>query len=380
VRFAIFHIIVCLWLLWRFWLPLPISRRAKAACFAVTILISLFPAYTSLFAGGLVSPELPSWVLALGGGANFALTTLGVLVLAREAIIFVTVMAGKAGIRAHHAVQKNRRVAIGMAGAAALLGVIGVRGGIAVPEVKRMDLPIRDLPEGLEGMTIVQLSDLHISALLREPHVAAIVDKVNALKPDLIVITGDVVDGHVQIRMKDVAPLLKLRAPLGILVCEGNHEHYIDYDGWMRRYAEMGMTVLKNSWVAVKRNGASLVIGAVTDPWARRFGREEPDPVKAFAGAPEEGPRILLSHQPKYAKKFEQAVRFDVQLSGHTHGGQIRGMDEAVSILNGTFVRGWYRLSHSLLYVHSGSGLWNGFPIRLGVPSEIAFFTLRRLK
>jgi predicted MPP superfamily phosphohydrolase len=148
----------------------------------------------------------------------------------------------------------------------------------------------------------------------------------------------------------------------------------------MRRYAEMGMTVLKNSWVAIKRNGASLVIGAVTDPWARRFGREEPDPVKAFAGAPEEGPRILLSHQPKYAKKFEQAVRFDVQLSGHTHGGQIRGMDEAVSILNGTFVRGWYRLSHSLLYVHSGSGLWNGFPIRLGVPSEIAFFTLRRLK
>ena len=119
-------------------------------------------------------------------------------------------------------------------------------------------------------------------------------------------------------------------------------------------------------------------MGGVTDPWARRFGRELPDPIKAFAGAPEKGPRILLSHQPKHARKYDEAVRFDLLLSGHTHGGQLFALTELVAILNAAFVRGWYALKHARLYVHSGSGVWNGFPVRVGVPSEIAVFTLSR--
>lgn len=102
------------------------------------------------------------------------------------------------------------------------------------------------------------------------------------------------------------------------------------------------------------------------------------DPIKAFAGAPEKGPRILLSHQPKHARKYDEAVRFDLQLSGHTHGGQLFALTELVAILNAAFVRGWYALKHARLYVHSGSGVWNGFPVRVGVPSEIAVFTLSR--
>ena len=97
-----------------------------------------------------------------------------------------------------------------------------------------------------------------------------------------------------------------------------------------------------------------------------------------FAGAPEKGPRILLSHQPKHARKYDEAVRFDLQLSGHTHGGQLFALTELVAILNAAFVRGWYALKHARLYVHSGSGVWNGFPVRVGVPSEIAVFTLSR--
>ena len=102
--------------------------------------------------------------------------------------------------------------------------------------------------------------------------------------------------------------------------------------------------------------------------------------MKAFEKAPENGPRILLSHQPKYANDYDDAVRFDVQLSGHTHGGQLYGLDKGVAILNHMFVRGWYQLKHAVMYVHPGSGLWNGFPVRLGVPAEVALFTVKMKK
>ncbi len=376
VRFAIFHAVCALWVLWRFWIPMKAPRAVKVAGFVATLLIAAFPAVTATFFGGLVSPELPAWVLATGNGCVFALTVLAFLTLLREVVIFISVMAGRSGESVHQFVQKDRRVAIAMTAAAVGVSAFALREGIRVPSVKEMQLPLDNLPSSLEGMRIVQLSDLHASALLRAPHMKDLVAKVNSLTPDLIVITGDLVDGEVNVRAEDVAPLAGLRARHGVIAVEGNHEHYIDYDGWMKKIPTLGIRLLRNEWVSVEHNGASLVVGGVTDPWAKRFGRELPDPVKAFSGAPEDSPRILLSHQPKHARKYDAAVRFDVQLSGHTHGGQLFGLDEFVAILNATFVRGWYALKHAKLYVHSGSGVWNGFPVRLGVPSEIAVFTL----
>lgn len=317
-------------------------------------------------------------MLAAGNGCVFALTVLAGLTLLREVVIFLSVLAGRSGERMHRFVQKDRRVAIGMTAAAVGISAFGLRQGLRVPCVKEMTVPIEDLPAGLEGMRIVQLSDLHASALLRAPHMKDLVARVNSLSPDLVVITGDLVDGEVDVRSEDVAPLAELRARHGVIAVEGNHEHYLDYEGWMKKIPSLGIRLLRNEWRAVEHNGATLVVGGVTDPWARRFGRELPDPIKAFAGAPEKGPRILLSHQPKHARKYDEAVRFDLLLSGHTHGGQLFALTELVAILNATFVRGWYALKHARLYVHSGSGVWNGFPVRVGVPSEIAVFTLSR--
>lgn len=377
MRFAIFHALCAIWVIWRFWLPLRVSHLTKLGGVIATILIALFPAVTATFFGGLISPEVPAWVLIIGNGATFTLVLLSILTVCREVIIFGSVLAGRSGERAHQFVQKDKRVALGMTLVSATLATLGVREGIKVPDVHEMVLPIKDCPPPFEGFRIVQLSDLHASALLCEPHMEALVEKVNALHPDLIVITGDIVDGEVAVRAKDVAPLAKLKAPYGVIAVEGNHEHYVDYDGWMKKLPTLGMTVLRNECITLHRDGATLTIGGVTDPWGRRFGRTRPDPVKAFANAPEKGPRILLSHQPKYANDYDEAVRFDVQLSGHTHGGQLYGLEEAVAILNHMFVRGWYTLKHAVMYVHPGSGLWNGFPIRLGVPAEIAVFTLR---
>lgn len=378
MRFAIFHALCALWVIWRFWLPLRVSQTIKLSGVIGTILIALFPAVTATFFGGLISPEVPAWVLIIGNGATFTLVLLSLLTLCREVIIFASVLAGRSGERTHQFVQKDKRVALGMTLASVTLSTLGVREGIKVPDVHEMILPIKDCPKAFEGFRIVQLSDLHASALLCEPHMAALVEKVNALHPDLIVITGDIVDGEVAARDKDVAPLAKLKAPYGVIAVEGNHEHYVDYEGWMKKLPTLGMTVLRNECITLQRDGATLTIGGVTDPWGRRFGRTLPDPVKAFEKAPENGPRILLSHQPKYANDFDDTVRFDVQLSGHTHGGQVYGLDKGVAILNHMFVRGWYQLNRAVMYVHSGSGLWNGFPVRFGVPAEIAVFTLSK--
>ena len=380
MRFAIFHALCALWVIWRFWLPLRVSQTVKLGGVIGTILIALFPAVTATFFGGLISPEVPAWVLIIGNGATFSLVLLSLLTLCREVIIFASVLAGRSGERTHQFVQKDKRVALGMTIASVTLSTLGVREGIKVPNVHEMTLPIKDCPKAFEGFRIVQLSDLHASALLCEPHMAALVEKVNALHPDLIVITGDIVDGEVAARDKDVAPLAKLKAPYGVIAVEGNHEHYVDYEGWMKKLPTLGITVLRNECITLYRDGSTLTIGGVTDPWGRRFGRTLPDPVKAFEKAPENGPRILLSHQPKYANDYDDAVRFDAQLSGHTHGGQLYGLNKGVAILNHMFVRGWYQLKHAVMYVHSGSGLWNGFPIRLGVPAEIALFTLKKKK
>lgn len=378
MRFTIFYTLCALWVIWRFWFPLRVSQLFKLSGVIVTILVALFPAVTTIFFGGLTSPEVPAWVLILGNGATFTLFLLALLTLCREVIIFASVLAGRTGERVHQLVQKDKRVALGMTLASATLATLGVREGIKVPDVHEMTLPIKDCPKSFEGFRIVQLSDLHASALLREPHMAALVEKVNALHPDLIVITGDIVDGKVTARDKDVAPLAKLKAPYGVIAVEGNHEHYVDYEGWMKKLPTLGMTVLRNDCITLHHDGATLTIGGVTDPWGRRYGRTLPDPVKAFEKAPEDGLRILLSHQPKYANDYDNAVRFDVQLSGHTHGGQLYGLDKGVAILNHMFVRGWYQLKRAVMYVHPGSGLWNGFPVRLGVPAEIAVFTLSK--
>lgn len=378
MRFALFYLAITVWVLWRFLKPMHVAKRYKWMGLAVILVIASFSFVSAAFFGGLISPELPPWVLMLGHGAEFALLFLAVLTLLREVVIFFCVLGGRSTRPAKRAVQRDRRVALGMMAASAGLAVAGVHEGVKVPDVLRYDVPIEDLPEGLEGMTVVQLSDLHASALLTEPHMEALVEKVNALSADLILITGDLVDGTVENRRRDIAPLGKLKAPCGVLACEGNHEHYLDYEGWVERIPGLGIDLLRNENRRIVRNGAVLTVAGVTDPWARRYGRELPNVNKAFSGAPEKGPRILMAHQPKPARHYDETLRIDLILSGHTHGGQLYGMDYAVAVMNATFVRGWYRLRHALLYVHSGSGLWNGFPVRLGVPSEIALFTLRK--
>lgn len=189
----------------------------------------------------------------------------------------------------HYVVQKDRRTALGIAAAAAGLAAAGVSEGVSAPEVRRHTAEIENLPPALEGFEFVQLSDFHASALLTEPWSRAVVERVNALRPKLILITGDFVDGTVERRERDVAPFADLRAEYGVWGCEGNHEHYGDYEAWMRKIEALGIRVLRNAHTVLEvknpeGKSAQLCLAGLCDPMAARFGREMPNLEKPLPG------------------------------------------------------------------------------------------------
>ena len=218
---------------------------------------------------------------------------------------------------------------------------------------------------------------MHVSSVFTRDRVEEIVERTNALKPDLIALTGDFVDGTPQKRGYDLEPLKNLKAKYGVFGIEGNHEHYVDYDGWMRFMPTLGMTWLKNASASVQINGKTVSVIGLTDPMAQRYGRELPDIEKASANVPAQTSlRVLLSHQPKYAALY--SGKADLMLSGHTHGGQVLALNPVVGKLNNGFIRGLYDVGELKLYVNQGTDVWNGFLLRLGTVGEISLLTLKR--
>ena len=250
--------------------------------------------------------------------------------------------------------------------------------GLSVPAVRNVELSFGNLPPSLDGYRIVQLSDLHCSSAARRWRTQAVVDAVNALKPDLICLTGDNVDGFVAWSRDFLTPLGELRAKDGVLACTGNHEYYFGYLEWRTQfYSRLPNVRFLTNECVFPRNG--LAVAGVPDPVGSPRGLDlVPDVRGAFSSATNGEFRILLQHQPKWAAENCREVGVDIQLSGHTHGGIAPGMRQVVEHSNGGFSRGVYRLGRSVLYVCSGCGQWPGFPLRFLTPSEIALITLRR--
>jgi predicted MPP superfamily phosphohydrolase len=238
------------------------------------------------------------------------------------------------------------------------------------PGVVEIDIPVAHLPTALHGFSIVQISDVHVGPTIKRGFVEAIVARVNALKADLIAVTGDLVDGTVQQLAPHTAPLGKLTARHGTYFVTGNHEYYSGERAWTQEFARLGMTVLKNRHVVLKHDGASLVLAGVTDYGAHHFDpAQRSDPSAALRGAPAgAGAKVLLAHQPSSAPAAAEAG-FDVQLSGHTHGGQFWPWNLFVRFFQ-PFTSGLHRLKDLRVYVSRGTGYW-GPPNRFGVPSEI---------
>lgn len=351
--------------------PLHLPLLAKIAIGILLLVASQFHLWSRLSSGSVFAPEFPRSVVILFNWAFGTILLLAALQLLLDAGTLVAMLVRRGGV----AVPDAARYAI--VALAAVLGVIGVQQALRAPAEKRLEIAIPGLPPAFDGYTLLQLTDLHISRLFPADWTRTIVDRSNALGADLIVVTGDFIDGSLSARRADVEPLRELSAPDGVLFVPGNHEYFFEYDAWIRYFGGMNMRGLANEHTVLQREGDRLVVAGVTDLSAHRTGDQVPDLAAALDGAPAGVPVVLLDHQPARAR--EAAARgVALQLSGHTHGGMILGLDRVVAMANGGFVSGLYAVGGMTLYVNNGTALWPGFALRLGRPSELTLITLRR--
>jgi uncharacterized protein len=286
-----------------------------------------------------------------------------------------------ASLRTRPPVDPERRVALARLFGLAVVFVTGgmsvaaLRSGLARVALREVNVRLRRLPKKLDGLTIVQLTDVHVGPTIGRAFIEDIVARTNALEPDVIAITGDLVDGSVDDLREAVAPLAGLKARYGVYFVTGNHEYYSGAPEWCEEIGRLGIRVLRNERVSIGGADASLDLAGIDDAHAHQFGEGHgADLGRAVAGRDTTRELVLLAHQPKAV--FE-AVEHGVglQLSGHTHGGQIWPWNYAVR-LQQPVVRGLARFQETQVYVSSGTGYW-GPPMRLGAPAEITRVTLR---
>ncbi len=277
-------------------------------------------------------------------------------------------------------IDRERRAFLANAGNSAIVGASAILSGVGVAaarrraEVVEVDLPIAHLPADLDGYRIVQLSDIHAGLTITGDFVRTAVDTANELDADLVALTGDLVDGTVSRLAPQVATIARLRARDGVFFVTGNHEYYWDAPAWCTHLENLGLTVLNNRHRVVTRGDARLLVAGVTDLDAERLLPEHAsDPSAALAGAPACDVRLLLAHQPRSAPAAARAG-FDLQLSGHTHGGQFFPWTLFIGLAH-PYPAGLSRVGEMCLYVSRGTGYW-GPPLRLGAPSEITSLRL----
>jgi predicted MPP superfamily phosphohydrolase len=260
-------------------------------------------------------------------------------------------------------------VAVGTAGTGAVLANIS-------PAVRRVPVTLPRLDPALDGLRIVTFSDAHLSATWRRGRLERVVEIVNEQRPDVVAIVGDLVDAPVEELRGDVAPLADLVSAQGVFFVTGNHEYFTDTEGWMRHLPSLGVDILRNERVAVRRGGASFDLAGIDDRIAAGSGvpGHGADLDAALDGRDDAVPVVLLAHQPVMVEQA-RAAGVDLQLSGHTHGGQLWPFDYAIR-LDQPAVEGLTRVGDTQLYVTSGAGNW-GPPMRIGARPEVAVIELR---
>ncbi|MSQ44208.1 MAG: metallophosphoesterase [Chloroflexi bacterium] len=269
-------------------------------------------------------------------------------------------------------------VARGRAATTVLIAIAAIftalRNGATPVPVRRVDVRPDAWPHTLDGMTIAVISDLHVAPGTSPAYVHDIVDRTNALGPDIIALCGDLVDGPVTALADAVRPLGDLRARLGTFAVTGNHEFFSDAPAWVAFLRQLGIDVLENDRRTVGTGDATFDVAGVPDFMAGRFGSDSaPRLADALDGRDMRLPVILLAHQPR---QFDEAAALGVtlQVSGHTHGGQIWPFTLLLRLVDHR-VAGLYRQGRSLLYVSRGVRYW-GPPMRLGAPHELSLLTL----
>ncbi len=254
------------------------------------------------------------------------------------------------------------------------IGCVALRSGMKPPRLVRVAFDIEGWPESLAGFRIVQITDIHIGPILDRRFATRLVERVNALAPDLVVVTGDLVDGSAHHLAEEVAPFAALRAVHGVYFVTGNHDHLSNAPVWVAQVEALGMRPLRNERVTIGEGTARFDLVGVDDHHGRFIGGGGEDLAAALSGRDDSLPMVLLAHDPSTFRAARRAG-VDLQISGHTHGGQIWPFHYLVRIVI-PWVAGAYRDGRSQLYVSRGTGFW-GPPMRLMAPAELTEITLR---
>jgi predicted MPP superfamily phosphohydrolase len=349
---------------WRLLSALPIGPIGVGAGIALLMAFCLFIPF-SMRVRTMLDRKLAEGISWVGSTAMGFFSSLVVLTLLRDLILVSTHLFMP--VEPARLTTLSAQLTLVLAFLMTATGFFIARRRPGIVEVR---IPLLGLPQALHGFSIAQISDVHVGATIKRGFVERIVRRVNALDADLIAVTGDLVDGSVQQLSAHTAPLAGLTARHGTYFVTGNHEYYSGERAWTEEIRRLGMRVLKNEHVVLEHDGTTLVLAGVTDVSAHHFDpAQRSDPAAALHGAPADaGAKILLAHQPSSATAAAQAG-FDVQLSGHTHGGQFWPWNFFVRFFQ-PFTAGLHRLKHLWIYVNRGTGYW-GPPNRFGVPSEI---------
>jgi hypothetical protein len=369
---------------WYFWRRLVVGP-ALPAPWRLVAGVAIIVAAASLPLAMILSRALPQEVARVVVYPMFVY--MGVMFLLFFALIFTDLgrLAHRAVLHLAHQppVSDERRQVLARATAGAVAALVLGAGGFAVAwglrrlVVRDVDVKLKGLPRSLDGLTIVQITDLHLGATRGRAWMQEVVDRVNALRPDVVAVTGDLVDGSVADLQADVAPLGDLRSTHGTFFVTGNHEYYSGADAWIAELRRIGVRVLRNERVELRRGADALDLAGVDDHEGRRLLPHHGEDVgKALAGRDPARPVVLLAHQPR---AIHEAARLGagLVLAGHTHGGQIWPMHH-LARLQQPYVWGLHRHpgSDTQIYVSAGTGFW-GPPMRLGSTAEITRVHLR---
>jgi predicted MPP superfamily phosphohydrolase len=345
--------------------PLPPSAWPAGALGLLLLLALLLSSFEPVFHARMDAP-VRVWSGLIGLGF---FSSLFVLTLLREPLLLASWLLGRLQQPLLHGYTLAQLSAVAVPGIAALATLVGWANARRRPAVREVEVPIAGLPPALHGFTLVQITDLHVGVTIRRGFVQRVVDTVNRLQPDVVVVTGDTIDGRVDELREHVGPLGTLAARHGVYAVTGNHEYYSGAPAWIAEYRRLGMRVLLNEHVVLQHGDAALVLAGITDFSAGHFDpAHRSDPVRALKGAPAGAPRVLLAHQPRSADAAERAGA-DLQISGHTHGGQFLPWRWFVP-LQQPYTAGLHRHGRMWIYTSRGTGYW-GPPKRLGAPSEI---------
>ena len=343
--------------------------------FAAVLVLSAAAMPMSLLARRLRTQPWSDRLAWAGALAMGLFSSLFVLTLLRDLVLLVAWIAESLvpGAGLPELAPLSAAAVVLLGAAVTVVGFINARRTAAVVAI---DIPITDLPAALHGFTIAQISDIHVGPTIKRAYMHRIVEAVNRLGADMVAVTGDLVDGSVHELGAHVAPLAALSSRHGTFFVTGNHEYYSGAQAWVVELRRLGVQVLMNEHVVLRHDEARLLVAGVTDYGAHHFDEaQRSDPQRSLHGAPADAGlvKVLLAHQPRSATAAS-AAGFDLQLSGHTHGGQFLPWNLFVRFQQ-PFTSGLNRLQQLWVYTSRGTGYW-GPPKRFGAPSEITHLRL----